>query len=72
MIDPHESLAQAIVIRAVTDYRKARHKLKTHPKSTSAAREAAECKRFFLSSWFTELSGLDGEMILEKLDKEEC
>lgn len=70
MTDPYENLAQAIIMQAVKDYRRARHKLNTHPKSISAAREVADCERFFKSGWFTELSGLDGSIILQKLKEE--
>lgn len=72
MNDPYEKLAQAIVVQAATDYRKARHKIKTHPKCISAGRDIVECERFFLSGWFTELSGLDGRVVLDRLKQEEC
>lgn len=72
MVNPYENLAQAIVMQAVKDYKKARHKLRTHPKSIAAGRDVVECERFFTSDWFMELSGLDGRVILDKLKQEEC
>jgi len=71
MNDPYENLATAIVMQAVKDWRDARHKLKKRPKNEDAKHTMEECERFFLSSWFEELSGLDGETVLNKLQQEE-
>ena len=70
--DPYRRLAHAIVLRAVEDYRWARKKLKANPDHRSALEAADECYNFFLSQWFLSLSGLDGEVILEKLNKEDA
>ena len=69
--DPYERLAQAIVVNTVKEWRDAKRKLKTHPRNSTAQRQLFDCERFFRSGWFTELSGLDGETILERLEEEQ-
>ena len=69
-MDPYENLAQAIVLNAVKDYRKALHRLKHHPKSAPAIKMKVECEQFFLSGWFCELCTLDGEELIRKLKEE--
>ena len=72
-------LANAIVERAVEDWRKDALKVHryAHPKNDSeklklayAKGRKAECERFFLGSWFAQLTGLDGAVLLENLNKE--
>lgn len=70
MMDPYENLAQAIVLAAVKDYRKALHTLKHHPKSKPATKMKEECEDFFLSDWFCELTKLDGAELLRRLKEE--
>ena len=70
MTDPYEKLAEAIVLNAVKDYRKALHTLKYHPKSAPANKMKVECEKFFLSGWFCELCTLDGEDLIRKLKEE--
>ena len=65
-----EDLAQAIIVQAVTDYRKARKRVRTYPGQTAAQATIREVERFFLSWWFAQLTDLDGEMLLERLKKE--
>ena len=60
--NPIQLLANAIILKAVNDYRAA---LKQYDRRTQA-----EIERFFLSDWFTVLTKLDGEMLIEKLRKE--
>ena len=71
MTDPYESLANAIVMQAVKDYRDAKHKLKKKPRNENAKAVRDECERFFLSEWFTTLTDVDGQMILKKLQEED-
>ena len=72
--EPYQELALAVIRQAADDYRilakeisnayddKQRKRLTERMKSIS---------RFFLSDWFSQLSGSDeGPMILEKLDEE--
>ena len=71
MAEPYENIANAIILRAVTDYRAARKKLKHHPKNKDAKFIIEDCERFFRSDWFSALSGIDGPALLEKLKKED-
>ena len=65
MNDPYEKLANAIFLQAVKDYRTARKKLKKYPKIM-----VEDCERFFRSDWFAALTGIDGQMLLKKLQEE--
>ena len=56
---PYEYLANAVILQAVNDYRKAK---------TSAERK--EIEKFFRSEWFTYLTPLDGETLIRKLREE--
>ena len=58
----YKLLANAIVIQAVKDYKKA---LKHDDRGLKR-----ECCRFFRSQWFTELTNIDGEQIISKLKSE--
>lgn len=70
MIGPYENLANAIILQAVKDYRKALKALKTNPKSRSAKADKNTLERFFRSQWYTCLTSVDGEMLIEKLQEE--
>lgn len=67
----YEMLANTIIIKAVCDYRDAKKALARNPDNTVAQRQVGLCERFFLSDWFKILSNVDGEVVLEKLRKEE-
>lgn len=56
---PFEDLANAIVLKAVEDYRK------TDDRSTQRSIEA-----FFRSSWYQMLTNVDGEQLIQILRKE--
>ena len=68
--DPYEQLANAIVIQAADDYRIALKKIKAHPKDRKAIDEALEIVRFFRSSWYSQLTGVDGEYLIKRLQDE--
>ena len=70
MTDPYESLANAIILLAVKDYRLASKKLKYHPKNKEAKLMIEDLERFFRSDWFTALTTIDGESLLRKLQEE--
>ena len=59
---PYVDLADAIILQAVKDYRKA----------LIGGRTAVikSCERFFRSEWFNILTSADGEMIMNKIRKE--
>lgn len=63
-IEPYENLANAIVKQAVVDYKEQLHKLLKNPESTSAMHEAQRLERFFRSNWYTTLTSLDGERLI--------
>ena len=71
MTDPYKNLANAIVLAAVKDWRDARRKLRRKPQNKDAQATVEECERFFRSSWFQQLTNLDGEFLIWKLYKEE-
>ena len=67
---PEESLANAIVLQAVTDYRKALKALSLNGKNRDAKITKDECERFFRSSWYGMLTSVDGELLISKLQAE--
>jgi hypothetical protein len=68
--DPYERLANAVVLRAVKDYRYACKKLAKHPEKESALRRKKECETFFQSDHFSLFTALDGRQLLKKLREE--
>ena len=60
--EPYRLLADAVILQAVKDYRKA---LKRDNKVVKR-----ECCRFFRSQWFKELTNIDGEQIISELKSE--
>ncbi len=69
-MNPYEKLANAIILRAVEDYRMAQCDLKYNPTYGPAVYTVSEVERFFRSGWFATLTTLDGEVLIEKLRKE--
>jgi len=70
LIDPYENLANSIVLLAVKDYRDALKKLKKWPRNEAAQIMKAEVERFFRSAWYRELTSVDGEYLISKLQAE--
>lgn len=58
-MDPYQELANAIILRAVEDYR-----------LTDDEQELEEIERFFRSAWFGVLTKLDPDLLISKLRKE--
>ncbi len=58
-----EQLCNAIIVRAAQDYRKA-------SKKANSRGEIKSIERFFRSKWFTLLTSVDGEYILNCLKEE--
>lgn len=54
-----ENLVTGIVTQAAKDYRKVRHLEDSYEKQ--------ELEEFFLSKWFYQLTGVDGQMVLDRL-----
>ncbi len=69
-MNPYEKLANAIILRAVEDYRAAQSDLKYNPTYGPAVYTVSEVERFFRSGWFATLTTLDGEVLIERLRKE--
>lgn len=70
MIRAYENLANAVIEQAVKDYRRARVKLAKEAGDVMALKMRRETERFFRSAWFGQLTTLDGELLLEKLEEE--
>lgn len=64
------SLAEAVVIKAAQDYRIAQGKLRQNPYDITYMRLFRETKRFFRSEWCDTLADMDGDVLLERLEKE--
>ena len=66
----YEILANAIVEQAAKDYRWTRAALGKDAENVAAAAMRSETERFFRSAWFGQLTRIDGEWLLEKLEGE--
>lgn len=69
-LDPYENLANAIVLDAVKDYRKALKRLRKNTRNSIAVSERDVIERFFHSPWFGVLTKVDPEYLITKLNKE--
>ena len=63
-------LADAIIIKAAKDYRAALRRKRNNPGSVRADYRIREIERFFRSEWFTCLTDVKGEALIERLRKE--
>lgn len=70
MIENYKNLANAIVLAATEDYRKALRKLVHNPDSSSADHEKRSIERFFRCAYFGILTRLDPEMLIKRLNQE--
>ena len=68
--DEWSDLAEAIILKAVDDYRYTSKRLLAKPNDDRLQMRKAEIKKFFLSSWFQVLADLDGKLLLQKLQAE--
>ena len=69
MDDPYMNLANAIVLQAVSDYRRAQKQLMRNCKYEPALSTKKECERFFHSTWFEFLTSLDPDYLLEGIER---
>ena len=69
-MNPYKDLANAIVLLAVKDYRRALHRCKRHPEKDSYRQDKKPIERFFRSDWFAVLTGLDPEVLIRRLRQE--
>lgn len=65
-----EDFANAIIVQAANDYRKAREKLHDNPEDRMAIAEKKSIERFFHSNWYEVLTTVDGQYILNRLNNE--
>ena len=66
----HEEMANAIIIRAVKDWREAVQILKEYPGDPDALSTIRETEKFFLSAYYATLTTYDGETLLQRLKEE--
>lgn len=69
-MNPYENLANAIIIQAAKDYKKALKVLKRNSRYEPALFMKCVCERFFRSAWFATLTNLNGELLMDSLKKE--
>lgn len=70
MQEQYENLANAIIVQAVRDYRAALRKLRRGRRNSLAERNKLECENFFRSKWFEILTAVDGEELIQQLNRE--
>lgn len=66
-MEPYESLANAIIVQAVKDYREALQRLDRHPEKNDYKAEVKSIERFFCSNWYQMLTDLDGTLLMRKI-----
>ena len=69
--DPYGNLANAIIVQAAKDYRKALKLIRKKETADDAIDTKHEVERFFFSEWFLCLTNVDPKYILDRL-QEEC
>lgn len=70
MTDNYQELANAIVLLAVQDYRKALKKISIDPNNRMAASKIRQLEHFFLSNYCKSLTNIDTETLIKKLRQE--
>ena len=69
--EPYKNLANAIIVQAAKDYRKALRQLKRNPKYDAAKNTKNEVERFFHSEWFRFLTDADPDYLLDRITRAE-
>ena len=69
-MEPYESLANAIILQAVKDYREVLARAASHSAKDCYQRNKDDLERFFLSGWFGVLTNLDPELLIGRLKQE--
>lgn len=64
------NLSNAIILKAVEDYRLTNKQIKEEPEDLRLPSQKAEIEEFFLSAWFRVLTDLDGKQLLRRLQAE--
>lgn len=69
--DPYENLANAIIIQACNDFRRAyKRYLRRYRSSDKPDTELLELESFFRSDWYKTLTSVDGEYLMDRIKKE--
>ena len=68
--DSYERLANAIILSAVSDYRASLKRVKRNQRSKTAIDEALRIEKFFRSPWYQQLTSVDGELLIRRLQDE--
>jgi hypothetical protein len=69
----YDLLAEAIVAQAAKDYlelRKFLHNTREGKEARKATKELRDIRKFFNSRWYKTLTEVDGNYLMERLDKE--
>ena len=66
----YQALANAIIIQAAKDYKAAVRLLKRHPDSRASMNTAMEIERFFYSPWYSVLTNVDPDYLIQRLREE--
>ena len=69
-LDSLTALANAIIVQAAKDYRRALRKQKKDPGNVSAKIPIEEAEQFFRSDWYRILTTVDGETLIKQLREE--
>ena len=69
-MDAYERLANAIILQAVKDYRRTLKRLSRRPHDSDSKEDKMDLEEFFSSDWFSILTSLDPEVLIEKLTSE--
>lgn len=69
MDENYQELANAIILQAVKDYRKALHILKRHPNHEGANKDKSDIEKFFVSEWYGRLTKVDGKRLLLQIQQ---
>ena len=70
MNDNYQNLANAIVLLAVNDYKKALKTLSIYPKDRTVQYQKRQIEQFFLSEYYKLLTSVDGERLIRKLNED--
>lgn len=67
-LSPYEDLANAIVLQACKDYRRAyKFHIRTHRPGDKPDEKLDELERFFRSEWYRTLTSVDGEYLMKRI-----
>ena len=69
-MDAYERLANAIILQAVKDYRRTLKRLSRRPHDSDIKKDKMDLEELFRSDWFSTLTSLDPEVLIEKLTSE--